>query len=136
MSIRVYIVEDHPLMRQTLQDYLGVFPEIELCGMAASADEAVGDLDRSDPSLVLVDLSLPGRSGIELMQEINARWGVPCVILSGHGERSQVDEAFAAGARGYVLKGRPEEVPDAIREVMRGQMFLSETLRRSLGYQA
>ena len=134
MPIRVYIVEDHPVMRETLVAYLGLSPDIELCGMASTAEEASEQIEASDPSLVLLDLSLPGRSGLDLLSEITQRWQYPCVILSGHGEQGHVGRAFAAGARGYVLKGTPHEVPVAIRSVMDGQVFLSDSLRKSLDY--
>lgn len=122
-------------MRETLVDYLRFTPDIELVGVAASAEEAAEQLQDIDASLVLVDLSLPRRSGLDLLEEIGRRWQLPCVILSGHGERSHVERAFAAGARGYVLKGTPQDVPAAIRHVMGGEVFLSDALRRSLGYE-
>jgi DNA-binding NarL/FixJ family response regulator len=86
----------------------------------------------ADPAVVLVDLSLPGRSGLDLLAEIRDRWRLPCVVVSGHGERGHVGRAFAAGARGYVLKGRPHEVPAAIHQVLAGDIYLSELLRRGL----
>lgn len=132
MSIRVYIVEDHPVMRQSLADYLCLDPEFELCGSAESAEQALEDLPSARAALVLLDLSLPGRTGLELLEEIRDRWQLPCVILSGHGEGSYVGRAFAAGARGYLLKGRPHEVPVAIRQVMDGQIYVSDALRDSL----
>jgi DNA-binding NarL/FixJ family response regulator len=134
IPIRVYVVEDHPVMRQTLSDYLGFVPDIDLCGMARTADEAVAELEAAAPELVVMDLSLPGRSGIDLMTEIRSRWNIPCLILSGHGERGHIERAFAAGARGYVLKGRPEELPAAIRRVRGGGVYLSESLQRSFAY--
>jgi len=83
----------------------------------------------------VVDLSLPGRSGLDLVEEIQKRWGTPCVILSGHGERTYVGRALACGARGYVLKGNPQDLPVAIREVLDGEIHLSPTLRRNLDYE-
>lgn len=129
MSIRVYLVEDHPVMRETLTDYLQLDPEIELCGIASSAEEASADLDRAQPSVILLDLSLPGRSGLDLLEEVQRKSATPCVVLSGHGERRYVDRTFALGARGYVLKGKPQEVPVAIQRVLEGGVFVSETLR-------
>lgn len=122
-------------MRETLVDYLHFSPDIELCGVAASAEEAAEGIGGSDASLVLLDLSLPQRSGLDLLGEIRSRWRLPCVILSGHGELSHVERAFAAGASGYVLKGAPQDVPAAIRSVMEGRTFVSDTLRRQLGFE-
>lgn len=132
MPIRVYIVEDHPLMRETLVEYFEVVPDIEVCGVAESAEEAIDSLARAEPSLVLLDLSLPGRSGVELIHDIRERLALPCVVLSGHREPSYVGKAFAAGAQGYVLKGRPSEISAAIRNVMEGKVYLSNCLRSAL----
>ena len=132
---RVYIVEDHPVMRETLQDYLSLAPDLEICGMAESAEAASEALDAAAPDVVVVDLSLPGRSGLELVEEIHQRWGTPCVILSGHGERTYVGRAFACGARGYVLKGNPRDLPEAIRDVLGGEIHLSSALRHKLDYE-
>lgn len=135
MAVRVYIVEDHPIMRETLQDYLGLDPDLEICGMAGSAEAASEALDAAAPDVVVVDVSLPGRSGLELVEEVQERWGTPCVILSGHGERTYVARAFACGARGYVLKGNPLELPVAIARVLEGEVHLSSGLREKLGYE-
>ncbi|MFP4623952.1 MAG: response regulator transcription factor [Gemmatimonadota bacterium] len=134
MPTRVYIVEDHPVMRETLRDYLALSPDLELCGEAGDAETASEELEPAGPDVVVVDLSLPGRSGLELVEEIQARWGTPCVILSGHGERTYVGKALAAGARGYVLKGNPADLPVAIRQVLSGEIYLSDGLRRKLDY--
>lgn len=135
MSVRVYIVEDHPVMRETLQDYLALAPDLEICGMAESAEAASEALEAAAPDVVVVDLSLPGRNGLELIEEIQKRWGTPCVILSGNGERTYVGRAFACGAQGYVLKGNPQDLPVAIRQVMDGEIHLSSALRRKLDYE-
>lgn len=135
MPVRVYIVEDHPVMRETLQDYLSLEPDLEICGMAESAEAALEALEAASPDVVLVDLSLPRRSGLELVEEIRERWGTPCVILSGHGERTYVSRALASGARGYVLKGNPRELPLAIAHVLEGEIHLSSAIRRKLDYE-
>jgi len=135
VPVRVYIVEDHPIMRETLQDYLALETDLEICGMAESAEAASEALEAASPGVVLVDLSLPGRSGLELVQEIQERWGTPCVILSGHGERTYVGRALACGARGYVLKGNPRDLRLAIAHVLEGEIYLSSTLRQKLDYE-
>lgn len=132
MGIRVYIVEDHPVIRETLVEFLDLTADMAVCGMAATAEDAATELEAAAPTVVLVDLSLPGRSGLDLLAEIKARWQLPTIVLSGHGERSYVGKALSAGARGYVLKGRPAEVPLAIRRVLGGELYLSEVLWRML----
>lgn len=135
MPVRVYIVEDHPIMRETLQDYLSMEADLEICGMAESAERAAEALEAAAPDVVLVDLSLPGRSGLELVVEIQERWGTPCVVLSGHGERTYIARAFGCGARGYVLKGSPRDLPVAIARVLEGEIHLSSALRQKLGHE-
>ena len=132
MAIRIYIVEDHPAMRETLIEYLKLSENFELCGVAATGAEALDQLADADPSLVLLDLSLPDRNGLSLLPAIQAQSQVPCIILSGHHEPSYVERALAAGARGYVLKGRPHEIPIAIGAVMDGGTYVSELLRSAL----
>lgn len=134
MPVRIYIVEDHPIMRETLQDYLVLDAELEICGMAGSAEAASEALEAAEPDVVLVDLSLPGRSGLELVGEIVERWGTPCVILSGHGERTYVGRALDSGAKGYVLKGNPREIAPAIRQILDGDIYVSPALRHDLDY--
>lgn len=135
MPVRVYVVEDHPVMREIIQEYLALQTDLEICGMAENAEAASEALEAAAPDVVLVDLSLPGRSGLDLVEEIQERWGTPCVILSGHGERTYVARALACGAGGYVLKGNPRELPLAIAQVLKGEIHLSSTLRQSLDYE-
>lgn len=129
LPVRVYIVEDHPIMRETLQDYLALDADLEICGMAESAEAALEALEAAAPDVVVIDLSLPGRSGLELVGEVGERWGTPCIILSGHGERTYVGRALACGALGYVLKGNPREIAPAIRQVLKGEIYVSPSLR-------
>jgi DNA-binding NarL/FixJ family response regulator len=126
---RIYLVEDHPLMRATLSEYLATAPDLRLCGTAATGELALEALASDPPDLLLVDVSLPGMSGLELVENVVQRWpGVACVILSGHPQPAHVERALQAGARGYILKGNPYEIPEAIRHVLDGGTYLSEGL--------
>lgn len=128
---RVYLVEDHPLLRITLADFLCTASDLDLCGTAATAEDALATLDRDRPDVLLVDVSLPGMSGVDLVETVVERWpGLACMMLSGHAQPAHVDRAMNAGARGYILKGNPSEIPDAIRHVLAGGTYLSENLRR------
>jgi DNA-binding NarL/FixJ family response regulator len=127
---RIFLVEDHPLMREVVRDFLGAVPGFEICGESTTAEDALEQLGDARPDLVIVDSSLPRMSGIDLVGEVRARWdGLPCLMLSGHGHEGYVQRAFDAGARGYVLKGDPAELPRAIREVLDGMEYLSPRLR-------
>jgi DNA-binding NarL/FixJ family response regulator len=134
VPIRVYIVEDHPVYQETLADYLGMTEDLELCGIASSAEQAIEELQQANPAVVLMDLSLPRKSGFDLLEHIQREWNLPCVILSGHGEQGYVERALGAGARGYILKGRPQEIPLAVREIVNGGRFVSQALMGSGSY--
>jgi DNA-binding NarL/FixJ family response regulator len=123
------LVEDHAIIREALTNYLALFPDIELCGAAGTAEDAVPGIELSHPSLVLLDLTLPGRSGFDLLHDVKGRFAIPCLIVSGHREKEHVLRALDAGASGYVLKGRAQELPIAIRRVMEGIRYLSEPLQ-------
>lgn len=136
MAIRVYLVEDHPIMRESLVDFLGLNDDLDLVGSSGTAEQAATELEDANPAIVLLDLSLPGRSGLDLLRQIKESWDYPCVVLSGHGERSYLGKALAAGARGYILKGNPAELPGAIRRVLEGEIYLSEGLRHEIEREA
>ena len=118
-------------MREALAAFLAEAPGYEVCGAAATAEEALDRLvEISSCDLMLVDVSLPGQSGIDLVRQVHGRrLELKCLMLSGHGERGYAERALAADARGYVLKGDPYELPGAIDAVMRGETYLSESLR-------
>lgn len=129
MAHRIYIIEDHAIMRDMIREFLESENDLQVCGSAATAEAAFADLEHLDADLILVDTSLPHMSGIEL---VSALWqrspGVRCLMYSGHREPSYVEQALEAGASGYVLKGSPSELPRAIRQVMGGERYVSEIL--------
>ncbi|MFU8814591.1 MAG: response regulator transcription factor [Pseudomonadales bacterium] len=125
-TIEVFLVEDHGMMRDALVEFLGGFPGVSVCGTAESAAEALERLGELKPGLVLADVSLPGMSGIELVQEICRRWpDLPCLMLSGHHASSYVQRSRSAGARGYLLKGNPDELQPAIEQIANGGTYFS-----------
>ena len=130
---RLFIVEDHPVMRQSLRAFLRRQADIDFCGEAATAEAALGQLEEARPDLVLIDVSLPGMSGLDLLELIRQRHpDLLCVMLSGHGERSHVDHALMAGARGYILKGDTDELAGALRKVIQGETYLSGLVQDKL----
>lgn len=130
MATCIYVVEDHAVMRRALIDFIEDLSNFDVMGAAESAEEALAELDGSAVDLVLVDTRLPGMDGIELVGELTSRWPrLRCLMLSGHGEDTYVDRAVEAGARGYILKGDPDEIPDAMQRVLDGGVYFSEPLR-------
>jgi DNA-binding NarL/FixJ family response regulator len=129
MPHHVFIVEDHALMRDMVATFLGSLPDLHVCGSARTAEDALRQLPDS-ADLVLIDIALPGMSGIDLVPELRARRpDVTCLVCSGHDEASYVQRALDAGVHGYVAKGHPAELAEAIQCVLRGERYLSASLR-------
>ena len=127
--IDVLLVEDHVMMRDALVEYLAGFPGVRVCGAVATGDEALARLNDAQPDVVLVDVSLPGMSGIELVKEIGGRWPtLPCLMVSGHHTTEYVQRSREAGARGYLLKGNPDELHAAIDAVAGGGTYFGASV--------
>lgn len=128
-QLKVMLIEDHVVVRETLQEFIGTLPQVSDCGAAASAEAALVALDRSVPDLVLIDLSLPGMNGIELVRRLRQEHpNLRCFILSGHNSRVYVRQALAAGADGYLLKGDPLEIERGIAASIDGRQYVSRLL--------
>ncbi len=118
-------------MREMLIEFLGEeAPNLEVCGAVRTAEEALEILDGAGPDLMLIDVSLPGMSGIELVSKLRKkRPKLLCVLYTGHGEGVYVEQAIEAGARGYILKGDPHELMGAIEQVIAGKVYLSDSVQ-------
>ena len=118
MTTGVYIVENHDVVREVVASYLARMEGVVVCGQADSAERALPDIARLRPDVVLIDLSLPGMSGLDLLRELSARHpDVACVVLTGHAEPGYRDRALAAGARAFVLKDDPANLETALRSL-------------------
>ena len=124
----VFIVDDHPLVREWLSMLINQQSDLATCGEASSAMEALERVALLKPRIVVVDLSLAGSSGIELIQQIKASCPeVATVVLSMHDEALYAERALRAGARGYVMKREVTgRILEAIRCVLGGGFYLSE----------
>ncbi len=134
MTTRVLIVDDHPLMRKGLALTLEAEPDLEVAGQAANAEEALGRFDALAPDLVLVDVSLPGTNGIELVKHLLARRpDLPTLVVSRHDEALYAERAVRAGAKGYVSKlEADDQIVKAVRYILRGGIWLSDELKDKL----
>lgn len=145
IPIRVLIVDDHQLVRQGLVFFLSTQPGIEVAGEAATAEEGLRLIEMSRPDVVLMDIVLPGLSGIEALATIHDKYpNTDVLILSSFVDTSKVVDAIQAGAAGYLMKDLdPEELAAAIRATRRGELYLhpeaarrlAETLRPAVGQQ-
>jgi two-component system response regulator NreC len=130
MSIRILIVDDHAVVRSGLRLVLEREEDFEVVGEAGTADEGVRAARLEKPDVVLLDVVMPGRSGIEAAADvIGASRGAKVLMLSMQDDPSYVREAFASGASGYLLKEAADvEVVQAIREVASGNRYVHPAL--------
>ena len=130
----VALVEDDSLVRAGLSDWLATIPAIQVLYVAGSAAEALCQFEKGPPDVALVDVLLPGVSGINLVRTVRERWpGVQSVMLTGAYEPDLVLDAFEAGARGYLPKlTSAEELSLALREVRGGRYYLSPTIAEAV----
>ena len=126
---RVFLVDDHPLVREWLGHLINRQLDLTICGEAASAAQALKDIRRCGPDAVVVDISLGGSSGIELITEIKLEFPkVAVLVLSMHEESTYVERALRAGALGYVAKRETTtKIISAIRQVLRGQVSSADS---------
>jgi DNA-binding NarL/FixJ family response regulator len=128
---RIYLVDDHPLFRQGLASLLERQKEFAICGEAESAEEALAGIEASRPDAAIVDLSLKGGSGFELIGDLRTKAPkTAVVVLSMHDERQYAERSIRAGAKGYVMKSEsPNTIVDALKQVLAGQPYLSDQMR-------
>jgi DNA-binding NarL/FixJ family response regulator len=127
---RVLLVDDHPMMRAGLAHLIERQPDLTVCGEAANPAEALKTLPAAQPDIVLADLTMPGRSGLEFVKDVLAILPtLPILIVSMHDEAVYAERALRAGARGYIMKeAGGEAVIVAIRQILSGQVYVSPTM--------
>ena len=124
---RVFIVDDHPMMRESMSRLIGGEPGLMCCGGASSAEEAISEIARCKPDLVITDITLPNRSGLDLIKDVAAMFSeVLVVVYSMHDEMFYAERALRAGARGYLMKeAGSEKMLEAIHVVLAGEVSVS-----------
>ncbi len=134
MAVRVVIADDHGVVRAGLHALLSGQPGLEVCGEAASADDALRLVGETDPDILLLDISMPDRDGIQVAREVRERHPSARVLfLTVHEDQALLREALRAGAAGYVVKRAIEsELLDAIAAVMRGDLYVHPSMMRAL----
>jgi DNA-binding NarL/FixJ family response regulator len=127
---RILIVDDHPMMRQGLAQFINSEPDLIVCCEADTARQAFELIRRNVPDLALVDISLPDKSGLELIKDLQAiHPSLPILVVSMHDESLYAERVLRAGGRGYVMKQEGGKVlMQAIRQVLAGQIFVSDKL--------
>ena len=131
---RVMVVDDHPLTREGLATVINRQADLEVCALASNPAEAMMLLGDANPDLMVTDMTMPGRSGIDFIKDIQVvRAGLPILVLSMHDESLYAERALRAGARGYLMKDAGSaKVLEAIRMLLVGQSYVSPQLSARL----
>ena len=124
---RIMVVDDHPVVRHGLKELLSHEPDLEICGEAEGAEDALRLVGPLAPDLIIVDILLKGTNGIDLVKRLRALYpGIRILVASMHDESFLAERALRAGAMGYVCKQEPvERMLEAIRSLLRGGVYLS-----------
>jgi len=131
---RIFIVDDHPLIREGLVRLLNLQPDLKFCGQAPTAHEALKAIPKLKPDLVILDITLAGSDGMGLIKDMKLRSLKSFIlVLSMHDESLYAERALKAGAKGYIMKHQaPKELLKAIHRILDGEIYLSETMEAKM----
>ena len=135
--IRILVADDHAIVREGLKQILADVGDMTVCDEAASGAETLAKIRKREYDVVLLDISMPGRSGLEVLKDIKAEHPKqPVLILSMHAEEQYAVRALRAGASGYLTKASaPDELIGAIRKVSYGRKYVSASLAEKLAFE-
>ena len=127
---KILIIDDHPMMREGLAQLIANQPDLIVCGEAGDASEGLAKFQSLKPDLVLSDITLPGRNGLELVKDIHAvSPSTPVLVISMHDESLYAERVLKAGGRGYVMKQEGgKRIMEAIRRVIGGEICVSDKM--------
>src|SRR5436190_4505512 len=127
---KIFIVDDHPMMRDGLAQMIANESDLSVCGDAENASEALERMEKLRPDLALVDITLRSGSGLELIKDLQARLPtVAILVISMHDESLYAERVLRAGGRGYIMKQEGgKKLMEAIRQVLNGQTYISPTM--------
>lgn len=131
---KVLVVDDHPVVRKGLCLLINEDSKLQVCGEAGDMQEALDQLDSSEPDIILTDISLKGSNGIELIKAVRKfNANVPILAFSIHDEELYAERVLSAGASGYVMKQEdPDYLLKAIHKVLAGEIFVSTAMATRL----
>jgi DNA-binding NarL/FixJ family response regulator len=129
---RILIVDDHPVVRKGMAQLLDQESDLTVCGEALDHQGALAEIEEKTPDFVIADLSLKNSDGLALVKDVHARWPqLPVLVLSMYDENVYAERVLRAGARGYIMKQEAlEKVLDAIRRILKGELYVSENVRQ------
>lgn len=127
---RVLIIDDHVMVREGVAEIIKHEPDLEVCGTASTANDGIDAVNKLKPDLVIVDITLPGKNGIEFIKDARAlQSDLPILVMSMHDESLYADRVLRAGGRGYIRKQEGgDKLIDAMRRVLRGEIVVSEKM--------
>jgi DNA-binding NarL/FixJ family response regulator len=131
---KILLVDDHPIVREGLAQFINSEPDLAVCASASDATEAMQLVASNTPDLVVTDLSLSGRLGLELVKELTAKYpAIPVLVLSIHDELVWAERVLRAGAEGYIMKSKAtSQIVAAIRRVLGGGIWVSDPVNEIL----
>ena len=131
---RVFLVDDHPLVREWLTNLINQQPDLQVCGEAENVTDALRDIAATKPDLAVIDITLNAASGLELVKDLCIQHpSVASLVLSMHEEELYAERAMRAGARGYVRKRETSKnILAAVRHVLEGGIYISQKLSNSM----
>ncbi len=134
--IKILIADDHPVVRKGLKDIIQATSDMTVSGEASKGQEVLENVKRIDFDVVVLDIAMPGRSGLDILKELKSgNPELPVLILSIHPEEQFAVRVLKAGASGYLTKdSAPDELITAIRKVSRGKKYISASLAEKLAY--
>src|SRR5438477_3947473 len=129
-KFRVVLVEDHPMFRERLAQLINKEPDMHVSGETDNTEDAVTMLESDRADIVIIDVTLKGPSGLELLKDLKARQiNVPALVLSMHDELLYAERVLRAGARGYITKNETSrEIMSAIRKILGGEVYLGSRI--------
>jgi DNA-binding NarL/FixJ family response regulator len=131
---KVLLVDDHPMTRAGMAQLINKQPDLAVCGEAGTPIEALAHIDKCRPNLLVTDLTMPGRSGMDFLKDVFAlHSSLPVLVVSMHDELIYAERALRAGARGYIMKeAGGENLIGAIRQVLSGQVYVSPRMSAAI----
>lgn len=134
MHHRIFLVDDHPVVREGYASIIKRQSSLNICGEAATAEEALERIPEADPDLVVVDISLDDMSGLELLEHLgDYSEDLPVLMISVHDETLYAEQALQSGAKGYIMKNESDgSLVDAIMTILRGGIYLSDSMNSKL----
>jgi DNA-binding NarL/FixJ family response regulator len=131
---RIFIVDDHPIVREGLAMLINQEHDLQVCGDAGDAQQALSKIAKNRPDAVIVDITLGRNSGLRLIENLSQSYpDIPVLTLSMHDESIYAERCLMAGAKGYIMKQEPpEKMIAALRKVLGGDIYISENISAKL----